>query len=150
MKKEFEVTRTKEDGSTETVKCYVATPKNSSLGAADRYRAKVFNQCLMDGIFTKAQLSKVLIERGVWSEEKEKEERKINEEIAATEKELFLGSGNKKAKLSDLILRDTYLNANILNVTEQTIKKALEDNMYHFKQDRRIRFQIFNPNKKYF
>jgi hypothetical protein len=56
----------------------------------------------------------------------------------------------KKAKLSDLILRDTYLNVNILNVTEQTIKKALEDNMYHFKQDRRIRFQIFNPNKKYF
>ena len=35
----------------------------------------------------------------------------------------------KKAKLSDLILRDTYLNTNILNVTEQTIKKALEDNL---------------------
>jgi hypothetical protein len=101
MKKEFEVTRTKEDGSTETVKCYVATPKNNSLSAADRYRAKVFNQCLMDGIFTKTQLSKVLIERGVWNEQKAKEETKIGEELTAIEKELFLGNGNKKAKLSE-------------------------------------------------
>lgn len=101
MRKDFEVVRKNDDGSSETIKCYVAAPKNNALQAADRYRAKIFNQCLVDGIFTKTQLSKILKERGIWSDQKDSEEREINEQIASLEKKLFLGDGLKKAKLSD-------------------------------------------------
>lgn len=56
----------------------------------------------------------------------------------------------KKAKLSDLILRDTYLNINILNITELKRQKFIEDNKYYLKKDRRIRYQIYNKMSNYF
>jgi hypothetical protein len=92
MKKEFKA----EDKS-----YYVASPTQESISAANRYRAKIFNQCLVDGILTKQELHKVLVKRGIWSDAKEAEEQKIGIELSKLEKELFLGSGNKKAKIVD-------------------------------------------------
>lgn len=56
----------------------------------------------------------------------------------------------KKAKLSDLILRDTYLNVNILNITELKRQKFIEDNKYYFKLDKKIRYQVYNKITNYF
>jgi hypothetical protein len=56
----------------------------------------------------------------------------------------------KVASLATLIIRDTYLNNNIMNITEEKRKVMLKDNNYHFRLEKRIRYQPYKPNKKYF
>lgn len=101
MKKEFKVVTKNEDGSDNVRNFYIKAPTQEGIKGADRYRAKTWNQCLMDGILTKKELHKVLLDRGIWNEEKEKVEKKLGEEIFELEKKLFLGDGTKKAKISD-------------------------------------------------
>lgn len=99
--KEFTVTNKNDDGSEQAAKYLVKAPSQEGIKGADRYRAKTFNQCLVDGILTKKELHQVFLKRGIWNEEKEAQEQKISAEIFELEKKLFLGDGNKKAKLSD-------------------------------------------------
>jgi hypothetical protein len=56
----------------------------------------------------------------------------------------------KVASLADLIIRDTYLNNNILSLTEEKRKSIIKDNKFYFRLERRIRYQPYKPNKKYF
>jgi hypothetical protein len=56
----------------------------------------------------------------------------------------------KLASLADLIIRDTYLNSNIMQVSEDRRKSIILDNKYYFRLERRIRYQPYKPNKKYF
>lgn len=100
-KKDFVVTVKNDDGSEQSTNYFVKAPSQEAIKGADRYRAKTWNQCLMDGIITKKELQAVLLKRGLWSEEKEVEEKKIGTELFELEKKLFLGDGAKKAKVSD-------------------------------------------------
>jgi hypothetical protein len=100
-KKDFVVTVKNDDGSEQNTNYFVKAPSQEAIKGADRYRAKTWNQCLMDGIITKKELQAVLLKRGLWSEEKEAEEKRIGTELFELEKKLFLGDGAKKAKVSD-------------------------------------------------
>lgn len=103
QKKFVKVQIVKEDNSKETVTIYVTRPTNNTIKNADRYRAKTWNQCIMDGILTKKELNKILIERGIWNDAKESEHNSIIEEIQRLEKKLFIGdeTTGKKVKISE-------------------------------------------------
>lgn len=101
MRKDFKVTTKNEDGTEIVKNYYVKAPTQEAIKGADRYRAKTWNQCLQDGILTKKELDHFLKKRGIWSEEKEKEEKELGKQIFDLEKKLFLGNGNKKASISE-------------------------------------------------
>jgi hypothetical protein len=137
MRKDFTVVTKNEDGSEETAKFFVKAPSQEAIKGADRYKAKIWNQCLMDGILTKQELAKILVKRGIWNEEKEKEEKRIGSEIFELEKKLFLGDGNKKAKVVDgkkMALRMRELRLELRNhiaekiAMEENTAEALADN----------------------
>lgn len=96
-KKEVEVK--KADGS--TVKIYVTSPNALSVQKADIYRAKVWNECLDEGIKTKDELQIVMEKRGIWGKDQADKEVEIIETLASLEKQLYLGDGKKKIPLSD-------------------------------------------------
>jgi len=85
------------------VNIYVIRPTNNSIQSADRYRAKIWNQCVLDGVLTKKELSNFLKERNIWTEEKESSEREIINELKNLEQELYLGLGHdgKRLKISE-------------------------------------------------
>jgi hypothetical protein len=56
----------------------------------------------------------------------------------------------KLASLADLIIRDTYLNSNIMQISEEKRKSLILDNEYYFKLEKRIRYQPYKPIRKYF
>lgn len=96
MKKELTVEFN--DKEKTPLKIYVEKPNNEVVKGADRYKAKAWNECIMDGIVTKSELSTVLKKRGIWSEDKEKEQEKITKEINELERKLYLECGKKKSK----------------------------------------------------
>lgn len=101
-KKDVKVTIVNDDGSKETVDIYVVRPNNNTIKNADRYRAKVWNQCIIDGVLTKKELSAILQKRGIWNKDKEDEQASIIGKLQELEQQLFIGSkDNKTAKLSD-------------------------------------------------
>ena len=99
MKKEFTAKVTHEDGSQEQKKFYIKSPTQEGIKGAEKYRVKTWNQCLLDGILTKAQLKDILKTRKIWDDEKEQKEKDLGKQIFELEKQLFLGNGEKK-KLS--------------------------------------------------
>lgn len=90
----------KDDGTIQKIDIYVQRPSNKVAKQADRQKSKVWNECLMDNILTKKELEVVLEKRGIWDEEKQKDEEKITEEIVSLEKFLYHGSKGEKLKLS--------------------------------------------------
>jgi hypothetical protein len=69
---------------------------------AERYKSKVWNQCIQDDILTKKELAVLMRKRGIWDESKDKEEEEITKEILMLERELYQGKvGNAKPKLSE-------------------------------------------------
>lgn len=95
--KPVEVTR--EDGS--IVKLFVARPSAQSIRKADIYRAKIWNECLDEGIKTKEELSIVMEKRGIWGKDQQKEEIEIVENLTKLEKQLYLGDGKKKIPIDN-------------------------------------------------
>ena len=98
MKKEQTVT-IKDTGA--QVEIYVLSPSNEIISAADLYRAKVWNQCLQDGVIIKKELSVLMEQRGIWNKDKSDKEDSIGTEIQALEKKLYRGEKNKRPKVSD-------------------------------------------------
>lgn len=90
----------KDDGTIQKIDIYVQRPSNKVAKQADRQKSKVWNECLMDNILTKKELEVVLEKRGIWDEEKQKDEEKITDEILELEKFLYHGSKGEKLKLS--------------------------------------------------
>jgi hypothetical protein len=83
------------------VEFFVKRPNNEVLKNADRYKSKVWNQAIQDGVLTKRELAFVMKKRGVWDDSKDAEEKKISREIGDLEKKLYHGDGKKKPKLSE-------------------------------------------------
>jgi len=96
-KKEVEVK--KADGS--VVKIYVTNPNTKSIQRADMYRAKIWNECLDEGIKTKEELAIVMKNRGIWGKDQQDEEKEIVEKLSDLEKELYLGDGKKKIPIDN-------------------------------------------------
>jgi hypothetical protein len=65
---------------------------------ADRCKAKAWNECIMDGIVTKKELSTLMKQRGIWSEKKEDEQETISTEINRLEQKLYLECGKRESK----------------------------------------------------
>jgi len=83
------------------VEFVVQMPNNDILKRADRYKSKVWNDAMQDGVLTKKELSVVMKKRGIWDEAKAEEEKAITEELVRLEKRLYHGDGKKKPKLSE-------------------------------------------------
>jgi hypothetical protein len=83
------------------IEIVIQQPNNDILKRAERYKSKVWNEAIQDGVLTKKELSNVLKERGVWSDEKSEEEKALTASIIALEKKLYHGDGKKKPKLSE-------------------------------------------------
>ena len=95
--KEFvEVDVKQEDGTTKKVSIYAQKPTNNIISAADKHKAKVWNQCLADCILTKMELGKTIRDRGIWDDEKDKRQVEIIESISKIEKVLYIDDGKKK------------------------------------------------------
>ncbi len=95
-KESVEVEIKQEDETIKKISIYVERPNNSIVAASDKYKAKVWNQCLAEGILTKMELAKTMKERKIWDEDKDKRQAEIIAEIAKKERSLYLGDGKKR------------------------------------------------------
>ena len=84
----------------EKIKIIVKKPAGAvQENRATRHAAKVWSECLTDGIMTKKELRQFMKTRNIWNEDKDQEEQNISKEIAELEKQLAFGkSGSKKSK----------------------------------------------------
>lgn len=90
------------DGEIKEVEIYVQRPNNDTVKLAERYKSKIWNQCIQDEILTKKELAVLMRKRGIWDEAKDKEEQDITREIIRLEKELYHGKdGKSKPKVSE-------------------------------------------------
>lgn len=80
-----------EDGK--KVKVVVKRPSGSIISRAGRIAAKVWTECLSDGIMTKKELKEFMKKRKIWDQDKDDEEEKLGQQIADLEKTLAFGSG---------------------------------------------------------
>lgn len=97
MNKKVEVKT--ENGS--TVSLYVSKPSAQAIRKADIYRAKIWNECLDEGIKTKEELAIVMKKRGIWGDAEQKEEIDIINKLSELEKQLYLGDGKKKIPIDN-------------------------------------------------
>ena len=95
----FSETVTNEDG--QQIVVVVKKPTNEQLKEADIHKAKAWNKAFREGVMTKAEVEKIMVERGIWSEEKSKVEARLTQEILELEKILYRGDGKAAPKLSD-------------------------------------------------
>jgi len=100
MLKEFITVKMRDENEKvlEEIKIFVKKPTNNILSVSDKYKAKVWNECLSDGILTKMELSRLMEKRNIWNKDMENEQDDILKEIADLEKDLYLGSGDGKKK----------------------------------------------------
>lgn len=84
-----------------TVKIYVQVPSSHVVQRADRYKAKIWTECIEDGIKTKEELATIMEQRGIWDQSHKKKEAELVVQIQKLEKELYLGKGSKKASVSE-------------------------------------------------
>jgi hypothetical protein len=90
------------DGNEEkVVKLVVKRPTNALLSQAQRVSAKVWTDCVRDGIMTKKELEKFMKEQGIWNDEKDTEQKKITEEINRLERELYVSGKNGKLRATE-------------------------------------------------
>lgn len=78
-----------------TVKVYVRSPSRKIVSEADMHRAKVWNNCLMEGIITKMELNLMLRKRKIWTDDEDEKQKELSENISKMEKELYLSDGKK-------------------------------------------------------
>ena len=84
-----------------TVKIVVKRPNNALLSQAQRLSAKVWTDCVREGIMTKKELEKFMKEQDIWNNDKDVEQKKITEEIGRLEKELYVSGKNGKLRASE-------------------------------------------------
>jgi len=100
MDKVKEVEVNLEDGTTK--KIVVKLPTTGVQSRADRVRAKAWTECIQDGIMTKKELNRVMKEKGIWDEEKDKRHIEIAQRLVELERKLFIKKGrSSKVKASE-------------------------------------------------
>lgn len=99
--KSVDVKRTR-NGKEEVVKLIIKRPSSTLISQAQRVGAKAWTDCVRDGIMTKKELEKFMKQQGIWDEGKDEEQKKIVQNIADLEKQLYVsGNGGKKLKASE-------------------------------------------------
>ena len=94
--------KTKDGDNEKIVKILVKRPTSSVASQSQRIAAKVWTDCVRDGIMTKKELNKFMREQGIWDNTKDSEQEKISNEIAELEKKLYVGdTKNNKLKASE-------------------------------------------------
>lgn len=84
------------------VNIIVKKPSSTIMSASQRVGAKVWTDCVRDGIMTRKELEKFMKEQNIWDDDKDKEQQKIAKEIAELERRLYVsGNGGKKLKASE-------------------------------------------------
>ena len=100
--KEKIVDVTVKDGEADkVVKLVIKRPTNALLSQAQRVSAKIWTDCVRDGIMTKKELEKFMKEQGIWNDEKDTEQKKITEEINRLERELYVSGKNGKLRATE-------------------------------------------------
>lgn len=89
------------NGTEQKVKILVKRPNNAILSEAQRVGAKVWTECVRDGIMTKKELEKFMKEQGIWDESKDSEQKLKIREIAELERQLYVGGKNGKLRASE-------------------------------------------------
>jgi hypothetical protein len=89
------------NGTEQKVKIIVKRPNNAILSEAQRVGAKIWTECVRDGIMTKKELEKFMKEQGIWDESKDSEQKTKIREIADLEKQLYVGGKNGKLRASE-------------------------------------------------
>ena len=82
------------------VKVVVRKPTNRVSGEAQRIGAKVWTDCIRDGIMTKKELEVVMKSNGMWDKSKQESQAAIIADLRELEKKLYLGKKGSKMKLS--------------------------------------------------
>ena len=98
--KKERIVEVKLDGG-ETVKILVRKPTNRVNSNAQRIAAKVWTECIRDGIMTKKELEKLMEDTGVWTKGKMKAQDEIVKDIQSLEKSLYIGKKGSKMKISE-------------------------------------------------
>jgi hypothetical protein len=83
------------------IEIVIKKPNNDVVKRAERYKSKVWNESIQDGILTKKELELVMEKRGIWDKTKEAKQKEIATEILRLEKRLSHGDGKRKPKLSE-------------------------------------------------
>lgn len=127
------------DGKETVTKLTIKRPSSSLISQAQRVGAKAWTDCVRDGIMTKKELEKFMKQNGIWDEGKDEEQKKIVQEIADLEKQLYVsGNGGKKLKASEgkKIAIDMRIKRNELRdliaekmSLEQNTAEAISDNV---------------------
>ena len=81
-------------------KVVVRRPGNTVMNQAQKVGAKVWTECVRDGIMTKKELENFMKDQGIWNEGKDLEQEKIVKKISSLEKELYFGGKTGKMKAS--------------------------------------------------
>jgi hypothetical protein len=89
------------NGTEQKVNIVVKRPNNAMLSEAQRVGAKIWTECVRDGIMTKKELEKFMKEQGIWDESKDSEQKTKIKEIADLEKQLYIGGKNGKLRASE-------------------------------------------------
>ena len=82
------------------VKVVVRKPTNRVSGEAQRIGAKVWTDCIRDGIMTKKELEVVMKSNGMWDKSKQESQDASIADLRELEKKLYLGKKGSKMKLS--------------------------------------------------
>ena len=85
----------------QTINILIKKPTNRVNSHAQRIAAKVWTDCIRDGIMTKKELEKIMEDTGVWTKGKMKAQDQIVKDIQSLEKSLYIGKKGSKMKLSD-------------------------------------------------
>lgn len=83
------------------VEIYVTRPTNAVARQAEIFRIKRFNKNIAEGLMTKRQCSQQMEEIGEWTKEDNLKELSLSTEIARLEKQLYVGDGKSKPKVSE-------------------------------------------------
>jgi hypothetical protein len=91
-----------DNGGTREVNIVVKKPSSTVMSASQRVGAKVWTDCVRDGIMTRKELEKFMKEQDIWDDNKDKEQQTIVKEIGELERRLYVsGNGGKKLKASE-------------------------------------------------
>ena len=85
----------------ETISIVVKKPSAQLLGKAQKIGAKVWTEAVREGLFTKLTLNDFMRKNGIWDDEKDTSQAFITSEIQRLEREIALGVGGKKLKVSE-------------------------------------------------
>jgi len=123
MRKDLSITKDDKE-----IKFYVTSPTADAVSRADRYRAKIWTECIEDGIKTKEELELMMEKRGLWTEAHKQKEKEIVQKIQDLEKSLYLGDG-KERDLSEGVSKAIEMRSLRIKLREHIMQKLnLEQN----------------------